>query len=564
MLRNRKVGIEMAGRKIAVYCRISTDSEQQQNSLSNQMLLFQPKIENDGDELYKIFYDEGLTGTKLNNRKGFNDMLFLSGIDVVETLDKKVLPNGNFDSRVKRKITSYVISDRKPCFTRIYIKNTSRFARNTLSYEIVLKLREKGVSIYFLEQDIDTSNYSTDFLFQLFQVLDQQDSRDKSTKTSTGIRKSAERGVIRTNSLIFGYKYVKATNSLVVIDNEAETVKRIFELYSQGLGTRRIIKVLDSEGRYTRSGKSFGVTSIRRILINEKYYGGSAVLKWNTGRVFEKNSYPLLKDNYDVLMSDRIEPIITKELFDKCQSLMKSKVKDGSSIYVGTSLFAGKIKCGCCGSSYMSDKDKRADGSSYEFYRCHGKKIKGNSFCSNSNVSKEQLEIKFHSDIKERRLERIFELGIKSIEQQIQHLRVIYNRDNDSEMLKLETELLEHKNAVKVAFKEFASGRLLESLYSSIIDESNAEIMRLEERLTLLREPERSYNERLDILLTRKEFFIKKLKMGLDENDYLEYLIITVSRSGIPYFQYIVPEFDIEVDSLFKIIGEKHQLGNVF
>lgn len=553
----------MANLKIAVYCRVSTDSEQQLNSLENQMLLFQSKIENENDELYKIFYDEGLTGTKLNNRKGFNDMLTLAGIDVIEAIDKKLLPNGNYDSRVKRKTTTYVVSERKPCFDKIYIKNTSRFARNTLSFDIVLKLREKGVSIYFLEQDIDTKNYSNDFLLQLFQVFDQNDSRDKSIKVMTGIKKSAERGVIRTNNLIYGLNYDKATNSLTIIENEADTVRRIFDLYSQGFGIRRIIKILDDEKRFTRNGKSFCINSVRRILINEKYYGGTAVLKWSTGRVFEKNSYATIRDSYDVLMSDRIEPIITKELFDKCQELMKSKVKDGSAVYVGTSLFSGKIKCGCCGYSYMSDKDKRSDGSSYEFYRCSGKKTNGVKFCSNSNVSKELLERKFYSDIENKKLENIFELGIKSIEQQIQHLRVIYNRDNDSEILKLETELLEHKNAVKVSFREFAAGRLLESLYSSIVDESNSEILRIEERLKTLREPEKVYNERLDILHTRQQTFSKRLKMGLEEKDYLEYLSITI-RSGVPRFTYSVPEFDFEVDSLFKIIGEKHHLGNVY
>ena len=222
------------GLKIAVYCRVSTDTEQQLNSLENQKQLFQSKIESDGDELYRVFFDEGLTGTKLNNRKGFHEMLILGGIDVVETVDKKLLANGNFDTRIKRKITNYIVSERKPCFDKIYIKNTSRFARNTLSYDIICKLREKGVSVYFLEQNIDTSDYSRDFLLQMFQVFDQNDSRDKSIKTLTGIKKSAERGVIRTNKKIYGFKYSKDTNSLTLIPSEAETIRRIYSLYLEG------------------------------------------------------------------------------------------------------------------------------------------------------------------------------------------------------------------------------------------------------------------------------------------------------------------------------------------
>ena len=90
-------------KNIAVYCRVSTDSDNQLNSLENQRQMFLERIENDGDVLYHIYADEGLTGTKLNNRKEFNKMLEAAGIDVVESIAEKVLANGNLDRRVKRK-----------------------------------------------------------------------------------------------------------------------------------------------------------------------------------------------------------------------------------------------------------------------------------------------------------------------------------------------------------------------------------------------------------------------------------------------------------------------------
>jgi len=545
------------GRKIAVYCRISTGSDQQQNSLLNQKLLFQPKIEADGDELYRIFYDEGLTGTKLNNRDGFNEMLTLAGIDVIEQYDKKLLPNGNYDSRVKRKTTVYVESDRKACFDRIYIKNTSRFARNVLSYDIVTKLRSKGVYIYFLEQNIDTENRALDMQLQLFQVIDQNDSRDKSIKVSTGIRKSAERGVIRTNSSIYGYNYIKATNSLEIIDSEADTVRRIYSLYLQGLGTRRIIKVLNDEKRFTRSGKSFGVTSIRRILQNEKYYGGLAILKWDTGRVFEKRSHAVIRDNYDVVMSPRIEPIITKDTFELAQKIMQGKVKEGMAVYVGTSKFSGKIVCSRCGCHYISDKEKRATGNIYEYYRCFGKKSKGVNFCNNSNITKQQLEDMLQVDIANKQLEHKYELAIKSIKQQLEHLRDIYKKDNTGELLTLENQLEELKNATKTAFHEFANKRLPEFLYTSIIEENTVKMQELEQRINDLKRPVELFEERRDILLAREQKYTRELRRGLTELDYLEHLEVRVLRDGTPLFSYNVQEFEDEMTNLVKIINEK-------
>ena len=113
-------------RLIAVYCRVSTESENQLNSLSNQKQMFLDRIEHDKDSLYDIFADEGLTGTKLNNRKEFNRMLELAGLDIIETIAEKRLANGNLDRRVKRKTTNFVLSDREPLFNYIYVKNTRR------------------------------------------------------------------------------------------------------------------------------------------------------------------------------------------------------------------------------------------------------------------------------------------------------------------------------------------------------------------------------------------------------------------------------------------------------
>ena len=134
-----------------------------------------------GYKFVGIYADEGFTGTKLNNRPEFNKMLIDAGIDIIEFSSDKL------DKRNKKKHTVYELSDREPKFNEIWIKNTSRFARNTLSYQIIDLLRQKNVHIRFMEQKLFTGEIGSEILLKLFQMFDEQDSRDKSVKVTSGI-----------------------------------------------------------------------------------------------------------------------------------------------------------------------------------------------------------------------------------------------------------------------------------------------------------------------------------------------------------------------------------------
>lgn len=117
-------------------------SVQEGNSYENQLSYFNREIITSGHELYKIYPDKGLTGTKLANRPQFLAMLRDAGIDV------KHIHTDKRDGRAKRSHVVYEISDRAPMFDEIWLKNTSRFARNTLSYEIITLLRQKKVNLF--------------------------------------------------------------------------------------------------------------------------------------------------------------------------------------------------------------------------------------------------------------------------------------------------------------------------------------------------------------------------------------------------------------------------------
>jgi DNA invertase Pin-like site-specific DNA recombinase len=373
---------------VSAYCRVSTDSKDQLNGLENQKSYFEREIKAKGHTLYKVYYDKGLTGTKLSNRPAFEQMLIDAGIDV-----KKVFLDKH-DKRVKRAHTIYEVSNRTPLFDEIWIKNTSRFARNTLSYEIIGKLRQKKVNIFFIEQNINSSDMTQDLLLKLMQIFDEQDSKDKSLKVRTGIAESAKKGHIRTCSNFFGYNYIQSENRLEIIPEEAKTVKTAYELYASGKGYRQIRNYLTEHNMLTRAGKPFVQTSIRRMLTNEKYAGYNNPLKIDHGKVFEKYTYPKVREHYDVLPTDRIPAIVSKELFDKCQKVLDSRIDIYShrGQYKGDSKYCDLIYCGQCGAVYYSNVIKQRDGSSKKLYNCKTKKQHGIAACDSPNVYESQID----------------------------------------------------------------------------------------------------------------------------------------------------------------------------
>lgn len=435
---------------VSAYCRVSTDSELQERSFQTQMDFFNVEIEKRGHKLFKVYGDEGETGTQLNNRKEFKQMLYDAGIDIVESYRTDARRNkyGNIDKRIKKKHLNYEESDRKPLFDEIWVKNTSRFARNTLSYSIILALRNKGVHVYFMEQDINTKNFNADFLLQLFQLFDSQDSRDKSSKVKTGLINRANLyNTISTTNRIYGYKYKKETNSLEIIEKEAEVIREIYKLYLDGYGIRRIINELEEKEYRTRQNKTFSISTIRRILQNEKYCGTNVRNKYTYGRVFSKMSYAHINPKSEWIITEnheRIPPIIDKATFEKAQEILANNVfhQKQQGVYKGISEYAGLVYCQHCGAVYYSNVD-----SGRRFYNCSTKKKKGTKVCNNPNVSEAKIKEFLSND--EIASSLLFYIGeqrklLKKLEE---YLKRQYSVDKDAEVknLKLILDELESK-----------------------------------------------------------------------------------------------------------------------
>ena len=432
--------------KVVGYARVSTDSEEQKTSYNHQQQYFRDEITTKGHIFYGIYADKGLTGTKLNNRPQFNQMLYDAGIDIIN------LNSNKNDVRNSKKHTVYEISDREPKFDYIWISNTSRFARNTLSFELIHKLRQKEVYIYFIQQGIDTKDIANDVLLKILQVLDENESKDKSEKVKGGIEQSAKNNVIKTNHRLYGYKYIPLPeNRLVIIPEEAEVIKKIYELYSEGYGFRRIINYLTENNIFTRQGKKFAQNTIRSILRNEKYYGGNPILKYDSGEVFNKKS-PTIKDEYQINENDRIEPIITKELFDKCQQQREDNTSENNKgVYKGYTKYSGMLICGKCHENYVSNVDRGR-----QFYNCRTKKMQGKIACDNENISVTKLESLISADEYNEKVSYLKSNLIKAFENCISDIEIKRNKDFESETFELRTEKQTLNDNIKNLLKQSA------------------------------------------------------------------------------------------------------------
>ena len=145
---------------------------------------------------------------------------------------------------------------------------------------------------------------------EIFLSFDEHESRDRSIKVKFGQKESAKRGHIFTSSKLYGYHYIKDTNRCEIIPEEANNIRTIFNLYNQGLGFRQISNYLTEHNITTRNHKPFCKSTLRRIITNEKYCGLNNSLKYDTGEVFNKNSYPKVKDEYTVQPTDKIPAIV--------------------------------------------------------------------------------------------------------------------------------------------------------------------------------------------------------------------------------------------------------------
>lgn len=400
----------MARVDICAYVRVSTKDKEQLSSFENQMAFFQREFgENEDYNLVHLYADYGRSGTSLK-RPDFDKMIADAGVD-----------KSHIDGDLFRIVS-------KPKFSRILIKNTSRFARNVSADMLLKTFRKNGVYVDFVDTGLSTERDADIMVVQMLQVLDENESRDKSRKVLFGIEEGIKRGNIHSHGNLYGYKYYpKPQNRLEIIEEEAEVVRLIFDLYAnKNMGVHRIRQYLIDNGIFARSGKPFSERGLRVMIQNEHYSGRAVRKKFTNGLIFEKHTTRETGEAV-IFETDKVPAIVDIETFEKAQRVLESKVQHTAQkgLYRGKTDFAGKIVCGCCGAPYYASSSDviKSAGGRVRSYACKTKRTmnrdeNGNRvmLCNNRNVSETELNKWLSSSFYTRSLWFRLRNGIKELE----------------------------------------------------------------------------------------------------------------------------------------------------
>ena len=313
-------------KRVVAYARVSTSAEDQLLSLEVQKKHYEGFIKSNSDWDYAgLYYDEGVSGTKAKNRTGIQNLL-----------------QDSEDGKIDMIIT----------------KSISRFARNaTECLEMVRRLVELGVVVVFEKENIDTSKMENEFLLTVLSSMAETESRSLSQNCKWAAKKRFENGTFIIGYPPYGYKNVNG--EMVVVEEEAEVVRRIFKEALNGSGMSLIAKGLQKDGIATRRRSKWNSSTINDMLRNEKYTGDSCFQKTFTDDDFTRHSNHGEENMY--LIQNHHEPIVSHEDFNKVQGILSQRgLEKGNNAeegkYQERYAFSGKIKCGECGSTFKRRK----------------------------------------------------------------------------------------------------------------------------------------------------------------------------------------------------------------
>lgn len=333
--------------RVAAYCRVSTDQNDQVNSLEGQQRYFRECISRNPDwELQDIYADEGLSGTETKKRTRFNQMI-------------RAAREGKIDL--------------------IVTKEVSRFARNTVdTLEYTRELRNRGVGVIFLIDNINTLEPDAELRLTIMSSIAQEESRKTSERVKWGQKRQMERGVVFGGSLL-GYDV--ADGKMTINPEGAAVVRYIFHKYlDERKGSGVIARELCNEGILSSRGNlKWSAPTVLKILKNEKYCGDLRQKKTYTpDYLSHKKKYNKGQEEY-ILLRDHHEPIIDRSVWEAVQRELarRSHNNTQSKGHGNRYPLSGKIKCAACGSSFLSRKKKNKSGNLYRVWRCGKATLEG-------------------------------------------------------------------------------------------------------------------------------------------------------------------------------------------
>ena len=294
--------VERSIKRVAAYCRVSTDTEDQINSYNSQVEHYTDFIKQNNEwTLAGIYADEAITGTQVDRRIDFQRLI-------------NDCMNGDIDM--------------------VITKSISRFARNTLdTLKYVRKLKEYNVAVFFEEENINTLTMDGELLLTILSSVAQQEVENISANVKKGLRMKMERGEMVGFQGCLGYDYDPETKSISVNEKEAEIVRYIFRRYLEGVGGMVISRELEEQGYLSPRGyKRWTETTVLGIIKNEKYKGDLLMGKTFTVDPISKRRLDNFGEQDKFYIENHHEPIISEEDFEKAQGIRLRRAKNRNTV----------------------------------------------------------------------------------------------------------------------------------------------------------------------------------------------------------------------------------------
>ena len=325
-------------RTVAFYGRVSTEHEQQLSALSNQMDWYIKLAQNNPNwHVVARYIDEGITGTQMKKRPSFMQML-------------EHAKQGRFDLIVTREL--------------------SRFARNTVdALNATRELKQYGVEVYFVNDGIWTMDGDGEVRLTIMASIAQDESRKTSERVKAGQKISREKGVLYGNGNILGYDRIG--KSYVINEEQAATVRRIYELYAAGMGEQGVADTLMAEGRKDGGGGcTWTASKVSRVLRKPTYKGYITYNRSHTENFLDHKRVNHAEKDYTLVKGD-FEPIVSEELWNTCNELRTKRAaclmdSSGRKHAYGKSFPQNKwtkiLYCDCGAPMRCEGIDKKANG----------------------------------------------------------------------------------------------------------------------------------------------------------------------------------------------------------
>ena len=402
--------------RVAAYCRVSTDDEDQIKSYNSMVRYYTDLIKSNKQWVFAgVFADKAITGTKTDKREEF------------QLLIQECL-SGNIDM--------------------VIAKSIPRFARNTLdTLKYVRMLRERNIAVYFEVEKINTLK-DGEFLLTILSSVAQQEVENTSAYVKKGLKMKMKRGELVGFQGCLGYDYDVVTKSLSVNEEGAETVRYIFDRYVAGAGSTMIARELNEQGIPTIRGNPWTSSSVMGIINNEKYKGDILLGKTFTVDPISKRRLENLGEEDRFYIKNHHEAIISEETFARAQEIRerrnggrkKGVVPGKREKFSRQYAFSCMLECGFCGANLSRRRWHSSSKYTKTIWQCVESTKHGKRFCPDSKGIPEQvIEDAFiesyrmlcmdHKDVLEEFIKRVEKTLLEdSIEDKIEKLnRSVYN-----------------------------------------------------------------------------------------------------------------------------------------